>query len=192
MAVPSGLWPVAGSPVITAVGATLVTVRVKEVVAVRPPASVAVMVTVVGPLGPSGGVYDQSQVPAASFLVTVPSEALSVTVTRPWMSLKVPLLLAGEPSLTVTLAREVVIVGGVLLVSRLTPRGLAVTRSGRRSTLKSPTATETAPPATGTALRKVPWPLPSSTLTSLWLAVTRSGRRSPSKSPTATDRVMLP
>ena len=62
----------------------------KVVVAVRPPVSVAVMVTGVGPAGPSGGVYDQLQVPVASFLVTVPSEAVSVTVLRPWASSKVP------------------------------------------------------------------------------------------------------
>ena len=36
MAVPSGLWPDAGAPVIDAVGATLFTVRVKVAVAVRP------------------------------------------------------------------------------------------------------------------------------------------------------------
>src|SRR5205823_12077221 len=96
-------------PVIDAAGATLVTVRVKVVVAVRPPAPVAVMVTVVGPLGPSGGVYDQLQVPAALSWVIVPSEAVRVTVALPWEPAKVPLFVAGLPSLTVTATRVLVV-----------------------------------------------------------------------------------
>ena len=83
MAVPSGPWPEAGAPVIAAVGATSFTVRAKLVVVDRPPSSVAVIVTVVGPSGPSGGVYDQLHVPAASSWVIVPSEAVRVTVPRP-------------------------------------------------------------------------------------------------------------
>ena len=104
--------PVAGTVKVVIVGATLLTVRVKVVVAVWPPVSVAVMVTVVGPAGPSGGVYDQVQVPVASFLVTVPSEAVSVTVLRPWASSKVPRVRGREPSLTVTAAWLLAIVGG--------------------------------------------------------------------------------
>src|SRR4051794_33934435 len=104
MAVPSGLWPDAGTPVMAAVGATLLTVRVKVVVALRPPSSVAVMVTVVGPLGPSLGVYDQLQVPAALSCVIVPTEAVRVAETRPWASSKVPVAVAGAPSLTVRVA----------------------------------------------------------------------------------------
>src|SRR3712207_8712072 len=51
-------------PYTTLFRSTLLTVRVKVVEAVRPPVSVAVMVTVVGPLGPSatsGGGDDQLQ-----------------------------------------------------------------------------------------------------------------------------------
>src|SRR5262245_25888922 len=111
MAVPSGLWPEAGTPVIDAVGAALLTVRVNVVVAVRPPSSVAVTVTVVGPAGPSGGVYDQLQVPAALSWVIVPSEAVRVTVPRPSVSSNVPVFVAGEPSVTVTEATLRVKVG---------------------------------------------------------------------------------
>src|SRR5438105_8013552 len=95
------------------VGATLFTVRVKVVEAVWWPLSVAVMVTVVGPSGPSLVGMDQLQVPAASFFLTVPSEAVSVTVPRPSGSSKVPLLVAGEPSLTVTAAWLLATVGGL-------------------------------------------------------------------------------
>src|SRR5262245_57023080 len=111
MAVPSGLWPDAGSPVIDAVGGTLLTVRVNVVVAVRPPVSVAVMVTVVGPAGPSAGVYDQVQAPLASSRVIVPSEAVRVTLPRPWVSSNVPPFVAGEPSPAVTAARPRVRLG---------------------------------------------------------------------------------
>src|SRR5215813_10904906 len=114
MAVPYGLWPEAGAPVSAAVGATLLTLRVKVVVAVRLPSSVAVMVTVVGPLGPSGGVYDQLQVPVASSFVTVPTEAVSLTVPLPSGSAKVPVLPAGAASFTVTAVRLLVTVGGSL------------------------------------------------------------------------------
>src|SRR5262249_18268735 len=112
MVVPSGLWPDAGTPVIDAAGATLLTVRVKVVVAVRPPSSVAVMVTVVGPLGPSVGGADQPQVPVALVWVMLPSWAGRVTVARPWGSSKVPVLVAGEPSLTVRVPRSRATVGG--------------------------------------------------------------------------------
>src|SRR5262245_28101109 len=112
MAVPSELWPDAGAPVIEAVGATLLTVRVKVIVAVRPPSSVAVMVTMVGPLGTSVGVYDQLQVPVALSWVIVPSEAVRVTVPVPWGSLKVPVAVAGEPSLTATVVWSRATVGG--------------------------------------------------------------------------------
>src|SRR5262245_4112881 len=61
------------------------------------------MVTVVGPAGPSSGVYDQPQVPAASSRVRVPSEAVSVSAALPWGSANVPVVVAGAPSGT---ARE--------------------------------------------------------------------------------------
>src|SRR5262245_28136296 len=82
------------------------------------------MVTVIGLPGSSVGVYDQLQVPSASFLVRVPSEAVSVTVPRPSTSAKVPLLRAGEPSLTVRAAWLLVIVGG---------RSVTLTRLSRKS-----------------------------------------------------------
>src|SRR5262245_22644314 len=107
------------------VGGTLRTVRVKVVVAVRPPMSVAVMVTVVGPAGPSGGVYDQLQVPAALSWMTVPSEAVSVSVARPSGSSKVPLLVASEPSLTVRAAWVPAIVGGEFSGARVEGLGHA-------------------------------------------------------------------
>src|SRR6516165_8867294 len=69
------------------------------------------MVTVVGPPGPSGGVYDQPQAPVASSCVMLPSETVSVTVLRPWASSKAPELLAGTPSSTVTAPSLRVIVG---------------------------------------------------------------------------------
>src|SRR5262245_32360683 len=95
MAVPSGLWPEAGAPVIAAVGAALLTVRSKEVRSVRLPSSLAVTNTVIGPPGPSGGVYDQVQMPEASSLATEPT---SVTVPLPSGSQKKPCMTAGEPS----------------------------------------------------------------------------------------------
>ena len=97
---------------IAAVGATLLTVRVKVVVAVRPPSSVAVMVTVVGPPGPSAGCRTSSRCRSASSRVIVPSEAVRVTVPWPWASSKVPLFVTGLPSLTVTAARLQATVGG--------------------------------------------------------------------------------
>src|SRR5262245_33369502 len=76
--------PLAGTANEVIVGATLSTVRRNEVVVVRPALSVAVMVTVIGPAGPSAGVYDQLQVPSPlAFLVTVPREVPTVTVPRP-------------------------------------------------------------------------------------------------------------
>src|SRR5262245_750493 len=81
------------------------------------------MVTVVGPPVPTGGVYDQPQVPS-SFRVTVPTEAVSVTVLRPSASAKVPLLLAGLPWLTVTASWVLAIVGG---------RSVTLTRVSRKS-----------------------------------------------------------
>src|SRR5262245_39285936 len=112
------------------------------------------MVTVVGPPVPTGGVYDQLQVPS-SFRVTVPSEAVSVTVLRPSASAKVPLLLAGLPWLTVTASWVLAIVGGrsvtLSSVSRKSsetdwpPASVAVTRIRRKE------------PAPGSGLpRKVP------------------------------------
>src|SRR5262249_13347360 len=154
MAVPSGLWPLAGAPVIVAVGATLLTVRVKVVVAVRPSLSVAVMVTVVGPVGPSDGVNDQRQVPVALSWAIVPSEAVRVTVPRPWGSLKVPVLLAGEPSLTARAAWSPATVGGWFggctstaprstwaPETRARPRWSVVTSAGTRALLPASMAT---------------------------------------------------
>src|SRR5689334_5872153 len=72
----------------------------------------------------------------------------------------------------------------------------AVTRSGRPSPLKSPTATEEGyrPAEKLTAGWKVPLPLPSTmdTLLEPMFPVTRSGRPSPLKSPTATDSGVAP
>src|SRR5262245_57008219 len=131
------------------VGATLLTVRVKVVVATSPTLSVAVMVTVVEALGPSAGVYDQLQVPSVLFWVTVPTEAVSVTVPRPSASSKVPLLAAVELSVTITVAWLLAIVGGGLgwLISTwtLSLPVLAVARSSRPSPLKSPTARDSGP-----------------------------------------------
>src|SRR5262249_47427840 len=105
--------PPAGTVNVVIVGSTFLTNRSNEVAVVRPELAVAVMVAVIGPAGPSGGVYDQLQVPSA-FLVTVPSEVPTVTVSRPSASSKVPVLLAGEPSITPTLDSLRVIVGGVI------------------------------------------------------------------------------
>src|SRR5262245_13036370 len=115
-ALPSGA--PAGTVKSVMVGATLFTVSVKVVVAFRPSESVAVMVTVVGPSGPSAGVYDQLQVPAVSSLVTVPSEALIATVLRPSTSSKVPVFVAWEPSSTVMASWLRVIVGDLLGTSK--------------------------------------------------------------------------
>src|SRR5262249_32786121 len=115
-------------PETPAVGATLFTVRVKVVVAVRPPASVAVMVTVAGPAGPSGGGYDQLHVPVASSLVSVPSEAVRVTVPLPSGSEKVPVLAAGEPSLTLTAAWSLATVDASLTLVTVTVRTFSVNR----------------------------------------------------------------
>src|SRR5262245_42028142 len=99
------------------------------------------MVTGIGPAVLSGGVYDQLQVPAASFLVTVPSEAVSVTVPRPRGSSKVPVFVTWVPSLTVTAAWLAAIVGGAVVFSSTLTSGedWDVTRSCRPSPLKSPT-----------------------------------------------------
>src|SRR3954462_11371306 len=95
------------------VGATLRPLSVKVVEAPSPRESTAVMVTVEA-AGPSGGVYCQVQAPVALFWVKVPTEAVSVTVPRPWASVNVPLFEAGLPSFTVTAARLRVIAGEVL------------------------------------------------------------------------------
>jgi hypothetical protein len=110
MAVPSGLE--AGAPVIAAVGATLLTVSENWVLAVPPLPSLAVIVTV-GDAGPSSGVYDQLHVPDALVpdLVTVPTDALSVTVSLESASDHVPVLPAAEPSFTVTDALFLLMVG---------------------------------------------------------------------------------
>src|SRR5262249_18301768 len=102
-----------------AVGATLATVTVKVVVAVSPPVSVAVMVTVIGPVGPSARGWDQFQAPVALSWVTVRGSADSVTVPRPSASSKASVLVAGPPSLTVTAAWSLAIVGGWLMLVRV-------------------------------------------------------------------------
>src|SRR3954469_25044412 len=103
----------AGTLTAVIVGFRLLTVRPKEVVAVSP-AAVAVIVTSVGGAVLSGGVYDQLQVPAASFFVTVPSDAVSVTVLLPCGSEKVPVAVMGEPSLPVTAGTLLETSGAVL------------------------------------------------------------------------------
>src|SRR5262249_11879070 len=116
-------------------GATFLTIRVNVAVAVRPKLSVAVMVTVIGPSGPSGGVYDQPQLPAEMPLYSadiVPSEAVRVPVPRPSRALKRPLSLATEPSLVVTTEEpEMLIPGGESWSNTLTLAAseLATTRS---------------------------------------------------------------
>jgi len=64
-------------------GATLFTIRSNVVVAGTPSLSVAVIVTVWLSSGPSVVSNDQLQVPAASFLVTAPTEEVMVTVLLP-------------------------------------------------------------------------------------------------------------
>ena len=75
------------------------------------------MVTVCDAAGtrPSAGVYDQFHVPEAFVPagVTVPTEALSVTVSPALASDQVPLFAAGEPSLTVTVAFVAAIAGAL-------------------------------------------------------------------------------
>src|SRR5262245_32939443 len=93
------------------------------------------MVTGVGPEVLSGGVYDQLQVPAASSLVTVPSEAVSATVLRPWASSKVPLVVANEPSLTVRAGWMQRIVGAVLFSTTLSSSD-STARRARAGTLR--------------------------------------------------------
>src|SRR5947208_1732297 len=68
----------------------------------------------------SVGVYDQLQVPAAFVpdLVTLPIEALRVTVSPALASDQVPVLVASEPSLTVTEAgASTAITGGELVAA---------------------------------------------------------------------------
>src|SRR5262245_24916908 len=72
----------AGTVTAVIVGLTSLTVRPNVVVAVSP-AAVAVIVTSVGAEVLSGGGYDQLQVPAPSFFVIVPSDAVSVIVLLP-------------------------------------------------------------------------------------------------------------
>src|SRR5262245_3453005 len=100
-------------PVRVAVGATLLTTRLKVVLLLAPSESVAVMVTVALSSGPSAVLNDQLQVPLA-FLTTVPLEALSVTTSAPG-SPQVPLLEAVCPSLTVTVALLAATLGATLL-----------------------------------------------------------------------------
>src|SRR5439155_1696249 len=82
------------------VGATLLTASWNEVEDVAPSRSGVVMTTVWDGLGPSLAAKDHDQVPPA-FLVTVPAEAASVTMSAPG-SLQVPEATAVCPSLTVT------------------------------------------------------------------------------------------
>src|SRR5205823_307074 len=126
------------------VGATLLTVRLKVVVAVWPAVSVALIVTGTGPAGPSGGVYDQFQTPVVVSLVTVPREAVSVTVARPLGSSNVPVFVIWEPSLPVTAAWSEAMSRTVVLSTTLTalsPKLLA-TKSGLPSPFTSPMATD--------------------------------------------------
>ena len=74
--------------------------------------SVAVMVTVTGPAGPSGAPIDQLHVPKVSFWVTVPASAEMVTVLLPCGSENVPVLVASVPSLVVTAALSAATTGG--------------------------------------------------------------------------------
>src|SRR5262245_26741862 len=119
MVVPSGLWPEAGAPVNDGVGSAFSTVKLKVVVALRPPESVAVIVTVVESRGPSAGVYDQFHLPVVASLITAPTEAVRVTVFAPSGSAKVPALVAGEPSMTAMEARKLATVGASLTLVTL-------------------------------------------------------------------------
>jgi hypothetical protein len=80
-----------------------VTEYVKVVFAVVWPSS-AVIVTVVGPAGPSVVPRLHDQVPAAFVpaFVTVPTDADSVTVSPASASLHVPVFVAFDPSVPVT------------------------------------------------------------------------------------------
>ena len=75
------------------VGTTLLTAYVNVAVAAAFWLSVAVIVTVVGPAGPSAAFSDQLQVPLALFCVTVPN-AVMFTVLLPCGSENVPLFVA--------------------------------------------------------------------------------------------------
>src|SRR5262249_33757789 len=99
---------------IVAVGGTLMTTRLKVTPVEAPSLSVAVIVTVWLWAGPSVVLNDQFQVPS-TFSVTVPTEAIKVTMSTPG-SLHVPVLLAVWPSSTVTPALSRVTVGGALLM----------------------------------------------------------------------------
>src|SRR4051794_23688795 len=103
----------AGTLTAVIAGFTLFTVRPKEVVAVSP-AAVAVIVTSVGAAVLSGGVYDQLHVPAVSFFVTVPRDAVSVTVLLPCGSETAPVVVMGEPSLPVAAGTSLETSGAVL------------------------------------------------------------------------------
>ena len=74
--------------------------------------SVAVIVTVTGPKGPSGAPIDQLQVPKVSFRVTVPTSAAMVTVPLPCGSENVPVLVASPPSSAVTTPSSAATTGG--------------------------------------------------------------------------------
>ena len=86
-----------------AIGATLVTEYVKLVELLVWP-SFAVMVTVVGPAGPSVVPMVHDHVPAALLpdFVTVPTDADKATVSAESASLQVPVLVAFEPSAVLT------------------------------------------------------------------------------------------
>src|SRR5205085_2227992 len=103
--------PLLADSAVTA-GATLLTTSGNEAEERAPSVSVAVMTTVCDWLGPSLAAKDHDQVPLA-FLVTVPAEAASVTMSAPG-SPQAPEATAVCPSLTVTVTGDAVTVGATL------------------------------------------------------------------------------
>ena len=101
-------------PVIVTVGATSLTVSQKLDVVCALSLSAAEIVTNCDSSGPSLVSNDQLHVPP-SFLITVPTEALSVTVSKPG-SLQLPVFVAVPPSLTTT-SPFVVTLGATLSTS---------------------------------------------------------------------------
>ena len=93
-------------------GGRLVTVSPKVVVTAAFTPSLAEMVTVCESSGPSVVAKLHDQVPAPLFCVSVPTEAVTVTVALPLASAKVPVLPAVWPSPTVTVAVSAATVGG--------------------------------------------------------------------------------
>src|SRR5438552_19012718 len=95
-----------------AVGATLLTVRPNVVVAMWPPPSLAVIVTVWDCAGPSVVPNDQLQVPLfVPVFVTVPTDAVIATLSPASGSEYVPVFAAVWPSLTVRDALSAATVG---------------------------------------------------------------------------------